>query len=114
MMTTVAPDEIFTRGYDWLFNSYVTRQQENAPMLKWAESLGAKSVACLLGTDDDSRSLMDYFIEEGEKMGIEIYPEWINPADNDLRQTSRPPEAMIQMPILSYLLMSPCPRSCAR
>ena len=38
MMTTVAPDEIFTRGYDWLFNSYVTRQQENAPMLKWAES----------------------------------------------------------------------------
>ena len=83
MMTTVAPDEIFTRGYDWLFNSYVTRQQENAPMLKWAESLGAKSVACLLGTDDDSRSLMDYFIEEGEKMGIEIYPEWINPADND-------------------------------
>lgn len=83
LMTTVAPDEIFTRGYDWLFSSYVTRLQENAGMLAWAESLGAKSVACLLGTDDDSRALMEYFIAEGEKRGIEIYPEWINPADTD-------------------------------
>ena len=83
LMTTVAPDEIFTRGYDWLFSSYVTRLQENAGMLAWAQSIGAKSVACLLGTDDDSRALMEYFIEEGEKLGIEIYPEWINPADTD-------------------------------
>ena len=83
LMTTVAPDEIFTRGYDWLFSSYVTRLQENAGMLAWAKSVGAKSVACLLGTDDDSRALMDYFTEEGAKQGIEIYPEWINPADTD-------------------------------
>ena len=83
LMTTVAPDEIFTRGYDWLFSSYVTRLQENSPMIPWAQSLGAKSVACLLGTDDDSRALMEYFQQEGEKVGIEIYPEWINPTDND-------------------------------
>lgn len=83
LMTTVAPDEIFTRGYDWLFCSYVTRLQENAGMLAWAKSIGAKSVACMLGTDDDSRALMEYFIEEGAKQGIEIYPEWINPADTD-------------------------------
>lgn len=83
MCTTVAPDEIFTRGYDWLFSSYVTRQQENAPMLTWAESIGAKSVAVMLGTDDDSRSLMEYFVEAGEKNGITIYQEWINPTDND-------------------------------
>lgn len=36
LMTTVAPDEIFTRGYDWLFSSYVTRLQENSPMIPWA------------------------------------------------------------------------------
>ena len=83
LMTTVAPDEIFTRGYDWLFSSYVTRLQENAGMLAWAQSINAKSVACLLGTDDDSRALMEYFITEGAKQGIEIYPEWINPADTD-------------------------------
>lgn len=83
LMTTVAPDEIFTRGYDWLFSSYVTRLQENSPMIPWAQSLNAKSVACLLGTDDDSRALMEYFIEKGAEVGIEIYPEWINPADND-------------------------------
>ena len=83
LMTTVAPDEIFTRGYDWLFSSYVTRLQENSPMIPWAQSLNAKSVACLLGTDDDSRALMEYFIEKGQEVGIEIYPEWINPLDND-------------------------------
>ncbi len=83
LMTTVAPDEIFTRGYDWLFSSYVTRLQENAGMLAWANMVNAKSVACLLGTDDDSRALMEYFITEGAKQGIEIYPEWINPADTD-------------------------------
>lgn len=83
LMTTVAPDEIFTRGYDWLFSSYVTRLQENAAAIPWAKSIGAKSMAVMLGTDDDSRALMEYLIEEGEKYGIEIYPEWINAADAD-------------------------------
>ena len=102
MMTTVAPDEIFTRGYDWLFSSYVTRLQENAPMLAWAKSLGAKSVACLLGTDDDSRALMEYFIQEGTEAGVEIYPEWINPLDNDF--TANITSAMRKEPDAYFVL----------
>ena len=102
MMTTVAPDEIFTRGYDWLFSSYVTRLQENAPMPAWAKSLGAKSVACLLGTDDDSRALMEYFIQEGTEAGVEIYPEWINPLDNDF--TANITSAMRKEPDAYFVL----------
>jgi len=83
VMVTGAPDEIFEHGYNWLFSGYVTKEQENFPLIAWAEYMDVKNVALLIGNDDTSKALVQFFQEKAEPLGITIFPEFINAGDND-------------------------------